>query len=271
MRHWGSDDAPVVFMLHGWIDSSATFQFVVDELRKPWHVIAPDWRGHGGSHRTGETYPFLQLVADLDALLEHYSPDEPVRVVGHSLGANTACLYAGTRPERVQRLVNLEGFAPVPALSKGTPATRLAHWLATLRKGVSNRPYGSYEEMASRLQRENPRLTAARADFLAREFSCRQPDGSLEFNTDPYQRAPSPFFGLDGVIESAWPQITARVLMVTGAESDLFALLSQVPGLFARRIAFLKQVEHVHLEGAGHNPHHDCPEQVAELIERFLS
>src|SRR4051794_15211078 len=66
VRHWGADDAQVVFMLHGWMDCSATFQFVVDELQQRWHVIAPDWRGHGGSHRTRETYPFLQYIADLD-------------------------------------------------------------------------------------------------------------------------------------------------------------------------------------------------------------
>ncbi len=47
VRHWGPADAPPVFLLHGWMDASATFQFVVDALRQDWHLIAPDWRGYG--------------------------------------------------------------------------------------------------------------------------------------------------------------------------------------------------------------------------------
>ena len=47
IRHWGPDGAPLLFMLHGWMDSSASFQFVVDALESEWHVVAPDWRGFG--------------------------------------------------------------------------------------------------------------------------------------------------------------------------------------------------------------------------------
>ena len=47
VRTWGNASAPKLFLLHGWMDVSASFQFVVDELRRDWHVIAPDWRGFG--------------------------------------------------------------------------------------------------------------------------------------------------------------------------------------------------------------------------------
>ena len=47
LREWGLEGAPKLFMLHGWMDVSASFQFVVDELAADWHVIAPDWRGFG--------------------------------------------------------------------------------------------------------------------------------------------------------------------------------------------------------------------------------
>ena len=50
VRHWGDPDAPLLFMFHGWMDCAATFQFVVDAFVKRWHVVAPDLRGHGGSH-----------------------------------------------------------------------------------------------------------------------------------------------------------------------------------------------------------------------------
>jgi len=46
-RIWGEADRPKLFMLHGWMDVSASFQFLVDALKTDWQVIAPDWRGYG--------------------------------------------------------------------------------------------------------------------------------------------------------------------------------------------------------------------------------
>lgn len=270
VRHWGADNARIIFMLHGWMDCSATFQFVIDAFRQGWHVIAPDWRGHGGSHRTDETYIFLQLVADLDALLERYSPDAPVQIVGHSLGANVASVYAGTRPHRISRFVNLEGLAPIPGLSPGSPTERIERWLARLRKGVANRVYASYEELARRLRQMNPRLTAVRADILAREFSRARPEGGFEFDVDPYQHAPPPLIGHHEIVRSAWRQISAPVLLITAADSHIMAAFASAPGLFEERLALLRHVEHVQLADAAHNLHHDQPEEVAALIERFL-
>jgi pimeloyl-ACP methyl ester carboxylesterase len=111
LRRWGPADAPLLVMLHGWMDVSASFQFVVDRLRRDWQVVAPDWRGFGLSERTpGDCYWFPDYLADLDALLDAVSPEESVRLVGHSMGGNVAMLYAGVRPARVRGLVNLEGF-----------------------------------------------------------------------------------------------------------------------------------------------------------------
>lgn len=49
VRHWGDESAPKLFMIHGWMDISASFQFVVDAFKCDWHVIAPDMRGFGHS------------------------------------------------------------------------------------------------------------------------------------------------------------------------------------------------------------------------------
>src|ERR1035437_356737 len=93
VRTWGPVDAPPLFMLHGWMDFSATFQFLVDAFSRDWRVIAPDWRGFGESQWQNDSYWFANYLADLEALLDHYSPDEPARLVGHSMGSNVACLY----------------------------------------------------------------------------------------------------------------------------------------------------------------------------------
>jgi len=66
VRHWGREGAPKIFMVHGWMDVGASFQFVVDCLRGDWHVIAPDWRGFGLTDRApGGTYWFPDYLADL--------------------------------------------------------------------------------------------------------------------------------------------------------------------------------------------------------------
>ena len=108
VRRWGPADAPKVFLLHGWMDTSATFQFVVDALRHDWQLIAPDWRGYGETTWLHRPYWFPDYYADLEALLAHYAPEGPVRLVGHSMGANIAGIYAGLRPQRVARLAMLD-------------------------------------------------------------------------------------------------------------------------------------------------------------------
>ena len=115
VRTWGDTADPKLVLLHGWMDVSASFQFLVDALRRDWYVIAPDWRGFGLSEWAPDGYWFPDYVADLDVLLRQLSPKAPVNLVGHSLGGNVAALYAGIRPARVARLVNLEGFGLPPS------------------------------------------------------------------------------------------------------------------------------------------------------------
>jgi pimeloyl-ACP methyl ester carboxylesterase len=108
-------------MVHGWMDVAASYQFVVDALSDAFaqgrQIIAPDWRGYGQTALPGtDNYWFPDYLADLDTLLDHYAPEQPVDLVGHSMGGNVVMLYAGVRPQRIRRLINLEGF--------GMPATR---------------------------------------------------------------------------------------------------------------------------------------------------
>jgi pimeloyl-ACP methyl ester carboxylesterase len=166
LREWGAHDAPRLFLLHGWMDVSASFAFMVDELQRDWHVIAPDWRGFGLSSWAAHGYEFPDYFADLDALLERLSPDEPARVVGHSMGGNVLMAYSGLRPDRLSRIVSLEGFGGHRYDARRAPA-HFVRWLDQQRKPASFRPYASLDDVARRLRKNNPRLTAARAAFLA--------------------------------------------------------------------------------------------------------
>ena len=137
VRHWRAPGAPKMVLLHGWMDVSASFQFMVDALRAQWDVYAPDWRGYG---LTDWGKGGLLLVSGLHRrprrLLEHIEPAAPVNLVGHSLGGNVAALYAGIRPARVARFVNLEGFGMAPTHAEQAPK-RYARWLEELRRAAA--------------------------------------------------------------------------------------------------------------------------------------
>ena len=276
LRHWGAEDAPKIFMMHGWMDVGASFQFVVDALKNDWHVIAPDWRGYGQTEwPRADCYWFPDYMADLDAILEALSPNAPINLVGHSMGGNVVMLYAGVRPERVKRLVNLEGFG-LPGNQAEEAPGRYAKWLTELRERPVIQPYTSREAVAARLRKTNPRLTADRAHFLAAHWAEEKPGTSnTESGTewhirgDPAHKISNPQLYRVPEIMACWRNITAPVLWLDGQESALRKQLTNVPD-YAERLTNIKNLRLVDIEGAGHMLHHDQPEQVAQLMEEFL-
>src|SRR5215218_3000205 len=94
---WGDARAPKLFLLHGWMDVGASFQFLVDAFRGDWYAIAPDLRGFGRSAWQPQGYWFQDYVADLEALIDAFAKNESVTLLGHSLGGNIVTIYAGVR------------------------------------------------------------------------------------------------------------------------------------------------------------------------------
>jgi pimeloyl-ACP methyl ester carboxylesterase len=273
VRHWGSDGAPKLFMLHGWMDVSASFQFVVDCLQRDWHVIAPDWRGFGLTRSPGtDTYWFPDYLADLDALLQHYSPQQPANLIGHSMGGNIVGLYAGVRPQRVRKVVNLEGFG-LPATHAGQAPARFAQWLDGLLQPPPLRSYDSQAAVAGRLQKTNPRLTDQRAAFLAAHWSEQDEEGRWQILADPAHKSFGPLlYQLDQMM-ACWQAITAPVLCVEAEDTDMWKWMGPKEEArleIDRRIGLLADATKVMVPDAGHMLHHDQPEVLAQLIERFL-
>jgi pimeloyl-ACP methyl ester carboxylesterase len=277
VRHWGRQGAPRIFMAHGWMDVSASFQFVVDALQGDWHVIAPDWRGFGLSARPGgDTYWFPDYFADLDAILDHYAPGEAVHLLGHSMGGNIASVYAGIRPERVGRLVNLEGFG-LPASRPEQAPGRYARWLDDIKHPVPMRTYASLDEVAARLRKNNPRLSAERAAFLAPHWAAQNGDGRWEILGDPAHKMAGPLlYRLDEVL-ACWRRITAPVLWVEAEDTDVWRWMGAKDAARAevdRRLAQLAEVTQVTVRTvpqAGHMLHHDQPGMLAQMVEAFLA
>ncbi len=269
-RLWGPAGAPKLFLLHGNQDVSASWQFTVDAFERDWQVIAPDWRGNGLSGWSGaDSYWFPDYLGDLDALLDVFAPDEPVRLVGHSMGASIGSLYAGVSGSRVSRFVNVDGFGP-PGSRQDPAPRRLAKWLAQLRDDTAQRPYDSFEEFAVRMQSENLRLTDERARFLVEHWGRQEPDGTVVRRADPAHKRINPVpFTLPEQLE-IWRQTSASVLWVDGAQSGLWARLMSRPPESEERMSAYQDLQIEHIEDAGHNVHHDQPEQLARLVESFM-
>ncbi|RZA33852.1 MAG: alpha/beta hydrolase [Lysobacteraceae bacterium] len=274
VRHWGRAGAPKIFMQHGWMDVSASFQFVVDALKGDWHVIAFDWRGFGLSDRApSDTYWFPDYLADLEAVLDHVAPGEAVNLLGHSMGGNIVSLYAGVRPQRIAKLVNLEGFG-LPETRPSQAPGRFAKWLDELRDRPEMRGYASLDEVAARLQKTNPRLSSERAAFLAGHWSALDPDGQWRILGDPAHKMTGPLLYHADEVLACWTQITAPVLWIEAEETEMWRWMGpkeQARAEIDRRREHLANVTPRTMPAAGHMLHHDQPELLAAMIEAFLT
>ncbi|HVE90516.1 MAG TPA: alpha/beta hydrolase, partial [Burkholderiaceae bacterium] len=200
LREWGNADRTLI-MLHGWMDVSASFQFVVDALGGDWRVVAPDWRGFGRTDRArADCYWYPDYLADLECVLDDVVGSEPALIVGHSMGGNVALMYAGARPQRMRAVVNLEGFGLQPTHPEQAPG-RFAQWIDQLKQGAALRDYASREEVAARLMKNNPRLSVERAAFLAHHWSESDEAGRFRVAGDPAHRIVNPtLYRIDEVL-----------------------------------------------------------------------
>ncbi|MEZ5660697.1 MAG: alpha/beta hydrolase [Burkholderiaceae bacterium] len=270
LRHWPGNGSRRIVMLHGWADVGASFQFVVDHLPAHWDVYAPDWRGFGASDCSGsDSYWFYDYLADLDRLLETLFGDAAVDLVGHSMGGNVASLYAGVRPQRVSRLINLEGAGLAPTDPARAPE-QVARWLDELREPPSSSVSDDLPAVAARLMRTNPRLRPERATFLARHWSAPTTDGRFRILLDPAHKIRNPYLYRADEVRACWAAITAPVLWVFCEhmnERQRFVHSAE----YAHRLSAIHDLQRATVADAGHMLHHDQPEAVAALIERFLA
>jgi pimeloyl-ACP methyl ester carboxylesterase len=282
MRHhvltWGDPAAPKLFFIHGWMDVGASFQFLVDAFLHEWHVIAPDLRGFGSTQWQPQGYWFHDYIADLEALIDRFAPGERVNLGGHSLGGNIVMHYAGVRPERIRRLVSLDGFG-IPDDTPDAAVRKSVKWLNALHEPQAFKPYADFAAVADRLQKNNPRLPRDKATFLARHWADPLPDGRAQLNSDPRHRLPFPTVYRMAEVACLWRAIDAPTLWVAGGKSHILGWLDPAhnpPGAPAdftgirERMAHVKSARLEIIAEAGHMIHHDDPAAVARLIEPFL-
>jgi pimeloyl-ACP methyl ester carboxylesterase len=267
---WGNASAPPLILVHGGRDHCRNWDWVAQVLRRDFHVIAPDLRGHGDSaYSPSGDYSMSAFVYDLAQLI-HGQGLAPARILAHSLGGNIALRYAGLYPENVVRLAVIEGMGPSPAIQarRGeTPiAERLTRWIGDQRALAGRQPrrYASIDEALARMQAENKHLTPAQARYLTVHGVSQNEDGSYSWKFDNYVRGTSPTDLTPDDQHALWSRITCPTLLIYGRES--WASNPVDDG----RIRHFVNARVVSFERAGHWVHHDRLEAFLAELKGFL-
>ncbi len=283
VRLWGAPQKGAVplVLVHGWMDVGASYQFMVDALSEAFvqgrPIIAPDWRGFGLTNPPLPTdhYIFADYLADLDQLLNHYAGEGQVDLVGHSMGGNVAMMYAGARPARIRRLVNLEGFG-MPAAKPESAVRRLAEWMdeiGKLERGeLALKSYDSLDGVARRLMKTNPRLSQDKAEWLANHWAAQDASGRWSILGDAAHKVRNAqIYRLDEA-QALYAAITAPTLAVEASGDSLaqWWLGRYSIAEYHERLKTVPDCRVAVIEEAGHMLHHDQPEALAALIEPFL-
>lgn len=264
---WGNEDAPLLLLVHGGRDHCRNWDWVAEALRDEYHVIAPDLRGHGDSQwAIGGGYAMVDYVLDVASLLDQLG-EFPLTIIGHSLGGAISLQYTGVYPDRVRKVVAIEGLGPPPRMIRDIPAhERMDRWVNEMQDLARRkpRPYDTLEEAVARMQEANPRLTPEQARHLTVHGSFRGEDGTWLWKFDNYVRASSPYLFNMHDARELWGRITCPVLLLRGTES-----WAEDPVLDGRAANF-RDYEFHNVEGAGHWVHHDRLDEFLALTRAFL-
>ena len=268
---WGNVDAPPLLLVHGGRDHCRNWDWVADELRHDYHIIAPDLRGHGDSEwLVGGGYYLIDYVYDIAHLI-FQKKMSPLTIIGHSLGGSISLLYTGLHPEMVSKLIAIEGLGPSPQMIKDFAQTgsieRLKDWMTGLRKlsGRTPRKYNSLEEAFQRMQTENPHLCAERARHLTIHGSTQNEDGTFSWKFDNYVRAFPPLGLPLKETYKIHAAIKCPTLLIRGTES--WASDPEKDG----RLEHFSNASVANIENAGHWAHHDQLDEFMQISRTFLS
>jgi pimeloyl-ACP methyl ester carboxylesterase len=267
---WGNPTAPPLLLIHGGRDHCRNWDWVARELRRDFHVIAPDLRGHGDSaFSPSGDYSMNAFLYDIAQLI-HQQALAPLRIVAHSMGGSIALRYAGVFPENVAKLVAIEGLGRSPRMeaerAARTPEQRLTRWIEAERDlaGRLPRRYPSIDEALARMQGENKHLTPAQARYLTIHGVSQNEDGTYSWKFDNYVRSEAPLDLPTADLHHLWSRITCPTLLVYGKESWASNPLRD------GRIAHFQNARVETFEGAGHWVHHDRLEAFVDMVRGFL-
>jgi pimeloyl-ACP methyl ester carboxylesterase len=265
---WGDPGATPVVLTHGMWDHARSFATLAPLLAERYRVVAVDQRGHGDSD-WADAYGWPIDLHDLLNVVASFG--RPVFLVGHSKGGGQASDAARLAPDRVDKLVNIDGFGPPPEPEPDDswPA-RMAQDLDARRRRVARaawRPYATLDDLVERRLAQNPRLDRAWLRFFV-WHAARQGEDGWRWKHDPTMgRFVGPFS--PDWIGPAWGALRTPMLAIVGSEPDTWGPLPEP--LLSERLAHVPHLERATIEGAGHFVHMEKPAETARVILDFLA
>lgn len=264
---WGTEGKPALVLVHGGLDHARNWDAVARALRSDFHVYALDLRGHGNSAWAyGAMYSIAEHILDLSALLDIIG-EFPVYLVGHSLGGMIVTHYAGLYPDRVKKLVSIEGIGFPPGHRvHGAASERLRRWIEDVRKteGREPRSYPDLDSAVARMKEANPHLPDEVARHLTLHGTNWNSDGSMVWKFDNYVRSLGPYGHDVRETTEIFSHIACPVLFFLGKESKV-----KEPAGDAR-VEAIRDFRMITVAGAGHWVHHDRLDLFLVETKRFL-
>jgi pimeloyl-ACP methyl ester carboxylesterase len=251
---WGDPGAPDALLLHGNALGAMDWQEIAPALAATGRrVTVPDLRGSGESDWDPDArYGVAQTLDDLDELVEELGLGT-FDLVGHSLGAVTACVYAARSPERVRRCV----------MEDGGPADH------TRPASLENPTivFDSVEHATAALA--NTQLPRGVPAWVLASRFRELDDGRLTWRSDIPGRVRWAADGGEPLVPGLWPYVEAMrcpTLVVRGAESPLFKV-----EYAERMVAVNPMIRLVTVPDAGHLVHCEQPRAFLDAVIPFLA
>jgi pimeloyl-ACP methyl ester carboxylesterase len=271
LRHhlleWDGGGRTTLLCLHGFLDLSWGFAPIAPALAAAgYHVVAPDLRGHGDTEwiGAGGYYHFMDYLPDVADLAGASSRDSLV-VVGHSMGASIAALFAGVFPDLPRAVVAMEGMRLPEQPDEDLPR-RAADWIHGVRRARQRGPrvLPDVDACAARLRRFDPLCPPDVAHFLA-ERGTMAVAGGRAFKHDPVHVTRGPYpFRLEQWTRY-WRAIRCPVLLLEAERTEL-----PPPADMPARVACLRDARTRTIPRAGHMMIRHEPAAVAAEILAFL-
>jgi pimeloyl-ACP methyl ester carboxylesterase len=265
---WGNPDAKPVFLLHGLLDTGMSFQFVADVLPDDWYLVAPDWRGFGDTAWSKQGYWFPDYLADLDVLLDIFDENNKIRLVGHSMGGNIACLYSGIHPDRVSHLVSLDVIGLPDSHAQDAPE-RYRKWLHQIKHAPSFSHYQDLHQLVLHINKLAPGIGEDRARFIAETWSKASEEGGYSIKADPAHKRVNPILYRREEARSCWRNISAKTMLVFGGNSRFYRNYSNEGYQNDFHDCVVDLQEEI-IPDASHMLQLQQPDKLAELLHTFL-
>lgn len=256
---WGDEQLPPLLALHGWLDNAGSFARLAPRLAASHHVIALDLPGHGHSDHLpeGASYHWPEYVRAVLAAADALELDR-LTLLGHSLGAGVASMVAAAQPERIERLLLIEGLGLLG--DDGTQTLqRFRNALAAEPASKRLRTFTSVEQAISARTLATG-LPADQARPII-ERAVRAVDGGWQWRSDPRINRLTPMRLAESQIHALLAGIEAptRLLLADPATSYLPS------GPMQRRAECVRAIRVTHLAG-GHHLHLEHPQAVADWV-----